>query len=179
MSLTTTTVLGKREKESRPRLYSPNSPHQNRITSRAMSLGKNRNPRSSPCEHSWTRRKNPSSCWWEMRRDVVGLFLAVKHRIASREGLWNTRGRIQERCVPRVKFSCWIFSVLPEPLIVAAVRVHDLREARLQDHTRFHLPDSDRHFECPEDGCSRKFWIVQHLKVYEPTHKGRSRGRWY
>ena len=47
-----------------------------------------------------------------------------------------------------------------------------LRETHLQAHARSHLPDSDRPFECPEGGCSKRFWTVQHLKVHESTHKG-------
>ena len=47
-----------------------------------------------------------------------------------------------------------------------------LRETHLQAHARSHLPDSDRPFECPEDGCSKRFWTAQHLKVHESTHKG-------
>ena len=50
--------------------------------------------------------------------------------------------------------------------------MHNLREAHLQAHTRSHLPNPDRPFECLEDGSSRKFRAVQHLKVHEPTHKG-------
>lgn len=47
-----------------------------------------------------------------------------------------------------------------------------LRETHLQAHARSHLPDSVRPFECPEEGCSKRFWTVQHLKVHESTHKG-------
>lgn len=46
-----------------------------------------------------------------------------------------------------------------------------LRETHLQAHARSHLPDSDRPFECPENGCSKRFWTAQHLKVHESTHK--------
>ena len=47
-----------------------------------------------------------------------------------------------------------------------------LRETHLQAHAHSHLPDSDRPFECPEDGCSKRFWTSQHLKMHESTHKG-------
>ena len=50
--------------------------------------------------------------------------------------------------------------------------MHGSPEAYLQAHTCSHLPYSDRPIECPEDGCSRKFWTMQHLKVHAPTHKG-------
>ena len=36
----------------------------------------------------------------------------------------------------------------------------------------FHLPDSHRPFECPEDGRSKRFWTAQHLKVHESMDKG-------
>lgn len=54
----------------------------------------------------------------------------------------------------------------------AACNKSYLRETHLQAHARSHLPGSDRPFECPEEGCTKRFWTVQHLKVHESTHKG-------
>ncbi|KAF9643120.1 hypothetical protein BDM02DRAFT_3157513 [Thelephora ganbajun] len=58
------------------------------------------------------------------------------------------------------------------PFVCAACSKSYLRETHLQAHARSHLPDSDRPFECPEEGCSKRFWTVQHLRVHESTHKG-------
>ena len=58
------------------------------------------------------------------------------------------------------------------PFVCTTCNKSYLRETHLQAHVRSHLPDSDRPFECPEEGCSKRFWTAQHLKVHESTHKG-------
>jgi len=58
------------------------------------------------------------------------------------------------------------------PFVCTTCNKSYLRETHLQAHLRSHLPDSDRPFECPEEGCSKRFWTVQHLKAHESTHKG-------
>lgn len=56
------------------------------------------------------------------------------------------------------------------PFVCTTCNKSYLRETHLQAHVRSHLPDSDRPFECP--GCLKRFWTAQHLKVHELTHKG-------
>ncbi|KAF9777877.1 hypothetical protein BJ322DRAFT_1094846 [Thelephora terrestris] len=58
------------------------------------------------------------------------------------------------------------------PFVCTTCNKTYLRETHLQAHSRSHLPDSDRPLECPEEDCSKRFWTVQHLKVHESTHKG-------
>ena len=48
-----------------------------------------------------------------------------------------------------------------------------LRESHLQAHVRSHLPAADRPLVCTEIGCSKCFWMMQHLKVHVVSvHRG-------
>ncbi|KAF4621040.1 hypothetical protein D9613_000365 [Agrocybe pediades] len=47
-----------------------------------------------------------------------------------------------------------------------------LRETHLTAHTRSHLPESARPFVCERDGCGKRFWTTQHLKVHSAWHDG-------
>nr|GAT57901.1 transcriptional factor IIIa [Mycena chlorophos] len=47
-----------------------------------------------------------------------------------------------------------------------------LRESHLHAHSRSHLPESDRPFVCGEQGCTKRFWTAQHLRVHTDWHNG-------
>ena len=48
-----------------------------------------------------------------------------------------------------------------------------LRESHLQAHVHSHLPAADRPLACAEIGCSKCFWMMQHLKVHVVSvHRG-------
>ena len=49
-----------------------------------------------------------------------------------------------------------------------------LRESHLQAHVCSHLPAADRPLACAEIGCSKRFWMMQHLKVHVVSmHRGK------
>ncbi|KAI0778057.1 hypothetical protein BD413DRAFT_506447 [Trametes elegans] len=58
------------------------------------------------------------------------------------------------------------------PYVCATCDKSYLRETHLQAHTRSHLPSSARPFSCGEDGCGKRFWTSQHLRVHTELHRG-------
>ncbi|KAH6914256.1 transcription factor iiia [Coprinopsis sp. MPI-PUGE-AT-0042] len=46
------------------------------------------------------------------------------------------------------------------------------RESHLHAHARSHLPESARPLGCDVEGCDKRFWTTQHLKVHQDWHNG-------
>ncbi|KXN87363.1 Transcription factor IIIA [Leucoagaricus sp. SymC.cos] len=47
-----------------------------------------------------------------------------------------------------------------------------LRETHLHAHARSHLSETSRPFICSKDGCEKRFWTAQHLRVHVGWHEG-------
>ncbi|KAH9898532.1 hypothetical protein C8Q73DRAFT_727296 [Cubamyces lactineus] len=58
------------------------------------------------------------------------------------------------------------------PYVCSVCNKSYLRETHLQAHSRTHLPSSARPFVCEEEGCGKRFWTSQHLRVHTELHKG-------
>ncbi|KAH9944495.1 uncharacterized protein BXZ73DRAFT_87378 [Epithele typhae] len=58
------------------------------------------------------------------------------------------------------------------PYTCSACNKSYLRESHLQAHARVHLPDSARPFACEHEGCGKRFWTSQHLRVHTEQHRG-------
>ncbi|KAI0670027.1 hypothetical protein C8Q78DRAFT_160837 [Trametes maxima] len=58
------------------------------------------------------------------------------------------------------------------PFVCSACDKSYLRETHLQAHARTHLPSSSKPFACEEDGCGKRFWTAQHLRVHTELHMG-------
>ncbi|OSD06096.1 hypothetical protein PYCCODRAFT_1405021 [Trametes coccinea BRFM310] len=58
------------------------------------------------------------------------------------------------------------------PFVCSTCNKSYLRETHLQAHARSHLPSSERPFACEEEGCGKRFWTSQHLRVHTELHRG-------
>ncbi|KAI8995510.1 hypothetical protein BD414DRAFT_479749 [Trametes punicea] len=58
------------------------------------------------------------------------------------------------------------------PFVCSTCNKSYLRESHLQAHARTHLPSSARPFVCTEEGCGKRFWTSQHLRVHTELHRG-------
>ncbi|KAI0361765.1 hypothetical protein OH77DRAFT_1444612 [Trametes cingulata] len=58
------------------------------------------------------------------------------------------------------------------PFICPTCNKSYLRETHLQVHARTHLPSSAKPFACEEEGCGKRFWTAQHLRVHLELHRG-------
>ncbi|KAI0374296.1 hypothetical protein BV20DRAFT_961419 [Pilatotrama ljubarskyi] len=58
------------------------------------------------------------------------------------------------------------------PFVCATCNKSYLRETHLQAHARTHLPSSAKPFACDEEGCGKRFWTSQHLRVHLELHRG-------
>ncbi|KAF9460752.1 hypothetical protein BDZ94DRAFT_1222680 [Collybia nuda] len=58
------------------------------------------------------------------------------------------------------------------PFICERCNKSYLRDTHLQAHSRSHLPVSDRPLACSREGCVKRFWTAQHLRIHEEWHNG-------
>ncbi|KAH9857901.1 hypothetical protein C2E23DRAFT_746762 [Lenzites betulinus] len=58
------------------------------------------------------------------------------------------------------------------PFVCSMCNKSYLREHHLQAHARTHLPSSSKPFACEEEGCGKRFWTSQHLRVHSELHRG-------
>jgi uncharacterized Zn-finger protein len=61
-------------------------------------------------------------------------------------------------------------AVQQRPYVCPTCQNSYLRESHLQAHARSHLPSSSRPLGCAYEGCDKRFWTPQHLRVHADTH---------
>ena len=184
MSLTTTTVLGKRKNRvaSETLLLQLSASESNHEQSDASW----QDPGSETESPQTSRTSNKKSEFVLVNGSLVKNAKRKYHcTFSGCEKSYSKPCRLEEHershtGEVRLSFQNFVFDLwrLAEPcrsqrpFVCTTCNKSYLRETHLQAHVRSHLPDSDRPFGCPEVGCSKRFWTVQHLKVHESTHKG-------